>query len=296
MRGFVPVVLACAGVLAGCGLIDQSASPAQDSGPFQERAAAVAKAWQDVGMSRAWATGFVPLQELTVEPAWTPNGDLKASYGNGWIRAPSPLPDTTAQGCVRFPDGTSLSVALVGAQTAYSQLPERFGDCPTAGEPPTCQWLTITAARRSTTRIGTSRGPAIVPVWRYTVAGLRQPLLRVAVAPSAMTSIPRVPLPDDVAPAGVVGAMRLLSSRGDSVAFDIGIGACDTDPRGLVWESPELVVIGGSVTASDAGTPCTAALLLHRVQVRTRQPVGTRPIVDALSGSPLVTSPTLAGN
>lgn len=296
MRSFVPVVLACAGVLAGCGLVDQSATPAQGSAPFQERATAVAKAWQDVGMGRAWTAGFVPLQELTVEPAWTPNGDLKASYGNGWIRSTSPLPDTNAQGSVRFPDGTSLSVALVGAQTTYSQLPKRFGGCPSAGDPPTCQWLTITAARRSTTRIETSRGPTIVPVWRYTIAGLRQPLLRVAVAPSAMTSIPRVQLPGERPPAGVVSAMRLLSSRGDAVAFEIGIGACDTDPRGLVWESPELVVVGGLVTASDGGTPCTAQLLLHRVEVRTRQPIGTRPIVDALSGSPLVASPTLPGN
>ena len=86
MRSFLLVAMACAGLLAGCGLIDRSATPAESEASFQDRAAAVAKAWQDGGIATAWATGFVPLQELTVEPAWTPNGDLKASYGNGWNR------------------------------------------------------------------------------------------------------------------------------------------------------------------------------------------------------------------
>ena len=97
-------------------------TPAESETSFQDRAATVAKAWQDGGITTAWATGFVPLQELTVEPAWTPNGDLKASYGNGWIRSTSALPDIAGQSEIRFADGTSLPVPLVGAQTAYSRL------------------------------------------------------------------------------------------------------------------------------------------------------------------------------
>lgn len=289
------VVVGCAALLAGCGLTDRPATPAASEASFQDLAAAVTKAWQDGGISTAWTTGFVPLQELTVEPAWTPNGELKASYGNGWTRSTSALPDTTGQGDIRFADGTTLRVPLVGAQTAYSRLPQRSGDCPTAGQPPTCQWLTITAARLSTVEIRTTRGQAIVPAWRYTVAGLTQPLIRVAVAPSAMTSLPQVTLPDHRAPDGIVSAMNLVSSSGDVVAFTIGIGACDKDPRGLVLETPELVVVGGSVTRSDAGTACTAQLLLQRVEVRTKQPVGTRPIVDALSGQPVLTQPAPLG-
>ena len=86
MRSFAPIVLACAGVLTGCGLIDRPATPAQSEASFQDRAAAVAKAWKDSDMTTAWTQGFIPLQELVVEPSWSPNGDLKASYGNGWIR------------------------------------------------------------------------------------------------------------------------------------------------------------------------------------------------------------------
>ncbi len=288
----MPVAVACVGLLTGCGSTAGPASQADGGTSFQDRAAEVAKAWQDDGMSTAWATGFVPLQELTVEPAWTPNGDLKASFGNGWIRSTSHLTDTVSQGKVRFADGTSLPVPLVGAKTAYSQLPQRTGDCPMAGQPPTCQWLTITAARLSTALIGTSRGQATVPAWHFTVAGLAQPLIRVAVASSAMTSLPQVALPDNRAPQGVVSAMNLVTGQGDVLAFTIGIGACDKNPRGLVRETPELVVVGGSVTPPDAGTPCNASLELKPVEVVTSQPIGTRPILDVLSGRPLVTQPT----
>ena len=120
--------------------------------------------------------------------------------------------------------------------------------------------------------------------------------MSVAVARSAMTPIPQVTMPDLSAPEGIVSAMYLVPSKGDVVAFTIGIGACDKDPRGLVRETPELVVVGGSVALPDAGTACTSQLLLQRVEVQTKQPVGTRPIVDALSGQPLLTQPTPLGH
>lgn len=290
----MPVVVACAGLLAGCGVTDRPITPATSEGFFQERAALVSRAWQSGGISTAMATAFVPLQELVLEPAWSPNGDLKASYGNGWIRSASPLSDATGRGVIRFEDGTSLPVPLVGAQTAYGRFPQRTGDCPRTGQPPTCLWLTITSARLSTAQIHTSRGQAVVPAWHYTVAGLRQPLVSAAVGPSAITSLPQLPLPDHPASEGVVSAFQLISLRGNAVAFNIGIGACDKDPRGLVRETPELVVIGGSVTPPDPGTACTAQLLLHPVEVVTKEPVGTRPIVDAMSGR-LLTDPTPLG-
>jgi hypothetical protein len=308
MRTFVVAVVACAGLLAGCGSANPSTdiggpagpagpgSPSEGTGSFRDRAVAVAKAWQDGGMSTAWSTGLVPLQELTVEPAWTPNGDLKASYGNGWIRSASPLPDTAGKGEVRFADGASLPAPLVGAQTAYNRFPKRTGTCPMGGQPLTCQWLTITAARLSTVEILTTRGQAIVPAWHFTVSGVTQPLISVAVAPSAITPIPQVTPHDRGASSGIVSAMSLVSISDDVIAFNIGIGACDKNPRGLVLETPDLVIVGGSVTLPDAGTLCTLQLLSRRVEVRTRQPVGERPVVDAMSGQPLLTPKAAQGH
>ncbi len=281
-------VLACLLILAGCGSTARSSATATGSeATFQRQAAAVAKEWQDRGITKAWTTGFIPLEELDVQPDWSTNGVLKASYGNGWIRTSSPLSDLSGRGVIQFADGTSMSVPLVGAKTAYSELPRRVGACPSDGRPPTCQWLTITSARLSTVGIGTSRGQADVPAWYFTVEGLPQPLVRVAVAPSATTSLPVVDLPGKSRESGLVSAVWLRSIREHSIAFDLGIGSCDEGTRGLVQEFPDLIVIGGSVVQPGAETACNALMLHHRVDVRTKRPVGTRPIVDAVSGLPV---------
>jgi hypothetical protein len=287
----VPVVVTSVLVLAGCGSTDQPATATGSEATFQRQATAVAEEWHDRGITTAWATGFVPLQELVVEPDWSTNGILKASYGNGWIRTSSALSDLSGQGVIQFEDGTSLPVPVVGAKTAYRGLPRRTGDCPSDGQPPTCQWLTITSARLSTHRIGTSRGSATVPAWYFTVQGLPQPLVRVAVAPSATTSLPVVDLPVMNRRSGIVSAVWLVSTGAASIAFDIGIGSCDEHARGLVQEFPDMVVVGGSVVPPRAGTGCDASMLHHRVDVRTKRPVGPRPIVDAVSGRPLPMQP-----
>jgi hypothetical protein len=288
VRRRLPILVACGLLVGGCGLRQPSGTSADGEGAFQDRAAAVAAAWDDRGITEAWNTGFIPLQDLVVEPDWSANGVLKASFGNGWIRTTPPLSDLGGHGIIQFADGTSLPVPLVGAHTAYGQLPQRTGECPTAGQPPTCQWVTLTHATLSTVAIDTSRGSAQVPAWSFTVAGLPQPLLRVAVAPSATTSPPVVELPSLGEADGIVSAVRLESRHGSSIAFDIGTGSCDKGARGLVGEFPDLIVVGGSVSPPGAGTPCNSQLVLQRVEVRTAQPVGNRPIVDALTGHPVV--------
>ncbi len=284
----LPILVACSLVLVSCGRQQPSATPGAGDGAFQERATAVAAAWDERGVTDAWTTGFIPLQDLVVEPDWSPNDVLKASFGNGWIRTAAPLSDLSGRGVIQFADGTSLPVPLAGAQTAYSLLPSRVGDCPTDGQPPTCQWVTITSANLSTVAIATSRGPAQVPAWSFTLDGLPQPLLRVAVASSATTSPPVVELPGPNNPDGIVSAMQLESREGNVIAFDVGIGACDKGAQGLVREFPELIVVGGSVSPPEAGTICNTSLVPQRVEVRTTQPVGNRPIVDALTGRPIV--------
>ena len=68
-----------------------------------------------------------------MEPARTPSGDLEASYGNGWIRSTSALSGIAGQGEIRFADGTSLPVPLVGAQAAYDRFPPLVARPPPPG-------------------------------------------------------------------------------------------------------------------------------------------------------------------
>ena len=53
--------------------------------------------------------------------------------------------------------------------------------------------------------------------------------------------------------------MSLGPADGTTLAVDVGIGSCDTDPRGLVAEYPDLVVVAGSVTAPGPGAACDSA-------------------------------------
>ena len=117
-----PLALVLLVALLGAGGCGRSAAPGggvvDDATPFGRLAAAAATHWRDAGLGTRWTTGFVPLEPLTVEPPWDEDGTLKASFYGGWIRATTALPDVAGSGVVRFADGTSMTVPLVGERTA----------------------------------------------------------------------------------------------------------------------------------------------------------------------------------
>lgn len=250
----------------------------------------MAAIWQAKGYAKAWESGFTPLGDLTVfsDRGFAPNGNLKASFGNGYVRADVPLPTTTGTGTVTYADGTTQSVPTLSALDAYdAMVPPQVGDCPPRrGTTDTCDWARVTAATWGTTRVETTRGPATVPAWLFTISGLDDPVARVAVAPTGMTQLPE-PIIDEAPPAGLRSAQGLLGVNGTTVRFQLGLGACDRDARSLVWESPDIVVVGGTASDPDPGTACLAMLELRPVSVTTATALGGRPIVDAATGQPL---------
>jgi hypothetical protein len=224
-----------------------------------------------------------------VEPerGFAPNGNLKASYGNGWVGTAIELPTAPGRGTVTYAAGGTATVATVSAATAFSDMtPARSGTCPPKeGEPGACDWATVTAATLGTAAIATSRGTATVPAWEFTIDGLAEPLVRVAVAPASITAVPS---PVEPGPArtmpGLVPAVGLVAMSGSTITASLGIGACDTAPVGLVWESAEMVVLGGTVAPPPPDTVCTSNLVLAPVTVTTKAPVGARVVVDAMTG------------
>jgi len=120
----------------------------------------------------------------------------------------------------------------------------------------------------------------------FTIDELTGPIARVAVAPSVIA-----PLPEGPSPAGTPAA-DLVAAQGPTVvdeaklSYRLGIGACDTGVTPLVWEAPDVVVVGGGVTRGTGA--CTLQLVLKPVTVTLAAPVGTRPVLDALTGQPLV--------
>lgn len=275
-----PLVLAAA-VLAGCaepaadvpGFPDRTAS---DRDAFERRAADVATTWADSGAATAWRTGFIPLSDLTSTDGFQ-TGEAKAAYADGAYRTEISLPRAASTGTVRYPDGTTMTVPVVSGDSAYRKLLRGAPSCPNCV-------LTVTAARLATTKLLTSRGEADVPAWIYTVREDSSPIIRVAVAESAITPIPEVSTGPDSG-AALASAMSLTSADGTAVGFTLGVGACDTEIVPMVKEYPTVIVIGG--TARGTAELCTMQLVAHPAQVTLTAPVGARPIIDVGSGRPL---------
>ena len=294
---FTVVVAALTATLAaGCGSRSADSSNGDVTTLFEHRAEQVARSWVDDGLLTRWRTSIIAAGGLTVEPSWAPRPNFKASFGNGWVRTARALPTRPGSGTVTWGDGRTITVRALDAQATYdAMVPDRFGPCPTPdGRSTGCDWVTVTGAKAVTTTLATARGPAKVPAWAFTVEGLRQPLVRVAVQATEAS---------DLVPAGLPATPRdgrriLLSAQGvvshtaTSLTFMVGSGACDTGLGEHVFETDDMVVVGGTAQAPRAGTLCNASLLLEPVTVPLRTELGYRPVVDAVSGRPLLSSVT----
>ncbi|MEU8085972.1 hypothetical protein AB0B57_20475 [Micromonospora sp. NPDC049101] len=286
-------------------------SPSPRGEAFDNRAAEVAEAWRP---GPDWSTGYVPLEGPTVltgDPRFTP--DTEAAYRAGWYRAQVPMPPTRVGGEIRFPDG-QLTLPLVSAAEAYRQLdqgdplpcpgrPKRPG-LPSPGGPSVepgpdgwatsatqtaCLSLTVTGVTFGAVPVRTSRGTAQVPAWLFTIKELATPVARLAVAPSAVTPVTQPSAPARPLADGLVGAQNLLAVDDVRMTVQLGVGACDTGITPLVWERPDVVVVGGRVTRATG--ECIAVLKLAPVAVTLDAPLGARPVLDVATGAPLSIAP-----
>ncbi|WP_432957007.1 hypothetical protein [Micromonospora haikouensis] len=295
---------------------------------FGQRADEVAGAWRP---GTAWTGGYLPLQEPTVllgDPGFS--ADTEQAFRNGWYREQIEVPTARpADGAIRFPDGT-LTVKLLSAAEAYRQLdqgdpppcegrprgpgrPAKPGsgpvvepgpDGPTVGEGPyghsvgpndpvssapssACVPLTVTAVTLGTAPVRTSRGEAQVPAWLFTVDELTTKVARLAVADPAAP--PEGSAPTGRAPDGVVSAQDLRSVDGAKLTWRVGVGACDTGITPLVQERDDVVVVGGGVVRGTG--MCVDLLKLEPVTATLKAPLGNRPVLDVVTGAPLVLRP-----
>ncbi|MEW2473995.1 MULTISPECIES: hypothetical protein [Micromonospora] len=299
-------------VVAGCAPAGTGTAPtgpissADEPGPFDRRATAVAEAWQP---GPGWREGYVPLQDPAVligEANFTPA--TQTAFQAGWYRKPADLPVRQPDdGTIRFPDG-QLRVPLVSATDAFLAL-TRGSDppsCPGSKEPAIppppapggkpddtvasrpqgeCVALTISKVELGTAPLRTSRGEAQVPAWLFTVEEIGAVVAAAAVAPHAVDAVPEPVAPSDTAPEGLVAAQDIVEVDGTRLAFRLGVGSCDTDITPLVQERDDIVVVGGTVVRST--DVCDAMLRMEPVEVTLKEPLGARPVLDALTGAPL---------
>ena len=272
------VVAVTAAATAGCGRAQTPGAPGDPSGTaFERRAAEVAPLWHGK------TGGFTPVQDLTIPPKdGFPDDQTKVAFSSGWFASRVPLEEKTDKGTLEYPDGSKAEINLLSAAAAFKAMDRGDAECPG------CVTLEVTGAQLGKAPLLTSRGVATVPVWQFTVAGLSAPVGRVAVPPDAITPLPTPSVPPMTSGVPLAGAQDLVAVKGSEVEFRLGVGACDRDIKGLVWEDSEVVVIGGSYTPPPPDQACTMQLVLHPVKVTAGAPVGSRLIIDVLSGAPVI--------
>jgi len=274
-----------AGAVVGCGdeqARGRGADPAPES---QDRARQVADAWDGSKAAEVWGNGYYPMQESVQLPegAFHDEADKRAYTTQNFVLRGA-LPTTPQQdGQVKWKSGGSLTLPLMGARTAYETVARGGNDGP---------HLTVTGAKLGEMTLVTSRGPATVPAWLFTLDGYNTPLKRVALSPSKLPKPPIKPagnLPTDV----LAPLERLVevAGNGRSVIVVASHGSCDDGPAVHVLETGGSVVLSASVVGSKDG-PCTDELRGEKVTVKLDRPIGDRVLLDAFTGRPVPYGPS----
>ncbi len=294
VRAVLPLALALALALAGCGSQPstgnggQGTTVSENSATFTARARQVIAQWRVSPAARAWRTGLVLLGpgELTPIPrdAGFASQQQKEAFGAGRFRLAGSLPEQVLHGRIRWADGSTLAVPLLGAQAAFEQLAANR-----ACDIPSCDPLTITAARPAAVTVDTSRGPAVIPAWRFTVTELRWPVTEAAIAAGNVITLPN-PFPLPAADQGVPGVSELQAVSADerTLTLQIMTGACDTAWGARLYQVGSAVVVGSWSGGGSAGQACPAMALLRYAKVTLARPLGSRVVLDVATGQPLV--------
>ncbi|TDE38827.1 hypothetical protein E1295_33265 [Nonomuraea mesophila] len=284
------VCLALALLPASCGW-SLPASPGASSEAFEVRARDVAERWQGSAADRAWRHGFVALDVLNPRgwnhvgrvPAW-----VNRSAHNGAWRLDAELPTgPPADAEVRWPDGARSRVPLIAAASAYEEFSRPAGlveeQCPAKG----CRPLRVTGVELGRVPLETSRGPVRVPAWMFTVKGVEQKKVHVAVDPSAVSARP------ERVEGGVeeVMAYDLVAGRPHDLLLRYGHGACDTVRGVRVHETDQVVVVGVDKENAGPGEPCPAILESAVTTVALARPLGERLVLDSGTGVPVLRGP-----
>ncbi|RVX38377.1 hypothetical protein EDD27_0677 [Nonomuraea polychroma] len=271
---------------------DHEASPGGSHGAssdgFETRAREVAERWQGSADDHAWRKGFVALEVLNPHgwnhvrriPAWV----NRSSHNGAWQLAAKLPTDAPHRADVRWPDGEVSQVPLISAARAYEEFSKSADlieeECPAKR----CRPLRVTGAGLGKVPLETSRGTIQVPAWMFTVEGVEQKKVHVAVDPSAVTARP------ERTQRGIeeVMAFDLVAGKPDELLLRYGFGACDTVQGPRAYETDQLVVVDMDEEGSSSGHPCPAILKTATTTVALARPLGDRLVLDSGTGLPVL--------
>ncbi|MFJ8018210.1 hypothetical protein [Streptomyces sp. NPDC096339] len=286
--GLVAAVVLAAGCGPAPGARGGPAAPA-DTRPRMEQ---VAAAWEGSAALGQWREGFHPLDEQDwAPPGGFRSGEDKAAAVNGHfvLRAELPAGPPPATPVRWDAGGAELTLPLLGAQEVYAELARPKGPPPESGHA-----LPVTAVRFGETAVRTSRGPARVPAWLFTIEGYDTPLARIAIRPQELPKPPIEPL--HTFDGGTAQLFGHSAASPDATSFEVtaGHGSCDGGVAVDVLEGADTVVLAGRILPGKElgpGVACDAVMHEQTVPVTLTRPVKERVILDSASGTPLEQGP-----
>ncbi|MEU6144484.1 hypothetical protein ABZ848_29550 [Streptomyces sp. NPDC047081] len=280
VKPLIPLTLLTGALAVGCGS-EQAGSHGSDwDSTRHARARAVADAWEGSKAAQLWAKGYFPLGQVIQLPDGAfHTGTDKEAYATQNFVLDATLPALKEQkGEVKWKDGGSLRLPMMSAREAYDSVARGGNDGP---------HLTVTGAKLGTTTLFTSRGPATVPAWLFTLKGYDTPLKRVALTAMKQPKAPIAPAAESPSnDLWELGQLVKVSADGRSVTVLAGHGACDDGPVVDVLETDSTVVLSAAVTGAKDGS-CTAQLLYEKVTVKLGRALGDRILLDAFTGRPV---------
>ncbi|MFF5493732.1 hypothetical protein [Streptomyces aquilus] len=270
---FLPLAL----FAAGCG--SERADTGARSAEPGDRAREVAAAWDGSKAAEVWRAGYYPLSDVVQLPvhAFRDEDDKRAYAAENYVLDAELPTKSPEKGKVEWESGSSLSLPLMDARKAYDSVARGGDDGP---------HLTVTAVKLGRATLVTSRGPATVPAWLFTLDGYDTPLKRVALEPSVLPSSPIEPLENATDDLMELQQLVEVGRNGRSVTVLAGHGACDDGAAVKVRETAGSVVLSGSVVGASDGD-CTAQMLFQKVTVELKQKLGDRVLLDAFTGAPV---------
>lgn len=276
-------------VVAGCGLMSPPSSENGDGDRLHEQARAALARWADA-VTAANKGALVVVGDRTGQ-----TGDWGEAVGEnnkealmaGQLRPAASLSaEIPAPGEVRWSDGTSTTFDLLSADQAIAEI-VNSAEAPCSS----CQPLQITAARLTTGLVQTSRGPATVPMWEFSVQGTPAKVTRVAVA-NPITVVPP-PWDPNNAPDGI----SVQSARGTADARELTVSfigspggagqACGADYTAEAVESDLAVVVIVVEHRNPMPAACTAVGAERTAVARLTLPLGDRAVLEVQQGFPV---------
>jgi hypothetical protein len=199
------------------------------------------------------------------------------------------LPDETpAAAEVHWNDGSVQTLPIISASQALKDLQAA------AVQPcDECDTLKVTAAKLTTVEIETSRGPATVPAWEFSLQGTAVRITRVAISAGASVTVSPPPWDPNDSPVGlsIESASGTVDGKQLTVSFsgaaDPGGEPCGADYTAEAVESSTAVVVIVIQHSHVTPAPCRLVAATRTATVRLAAPLGDRAVLEVREGLPV---------